>query len=329
MGARSGHPEDWSPTGARYLHVPRSVLWCGRGSFSAGSVIGTARTQLARWIGIARASRTSGCAQALCAVGLLLMAASSSSVRAAPAFQVPELRGHVNDYAFVLSGADTQRLETRLREYEAKTGHQFALLTVPSLNGVPLEQYSIGVAQAWRLGRAKADDGLLMVVAIIDRKARIEVGYGLEGVIPDAIAARVVRETLKPAFVENAFASGIDAGFEVLIKATDAGWRRLHERILVQPTESLPWKWVLLPLLLPLLLFRLLGGGGSRPRGDPCAIRSVDGRDRLRRGDVSSPLDSGFAESFSSRTGGSSSGGGGGYSGGGGSFGGGGASGSW
>ena len=258
------------------------------------------------------------------------MAASAASVHAAPAIAVPELHGHVNDYAFVLSGADAQRLETRLSEYEAKTGHQFALLTVPSLNGVPLEQYSIGVAQAWRLGREKADDGLIMVLATIDRKARIEVGYGLEGAIPDAIAARVVRETLGPAFVESAFASGIEAGFDVLIKATDAGWRPLHERFQVQPTERVPWKWVLLPLLLPLLLFRLLGGG-SRPRGDPSAIRSVDGWDRLRRGDVSSPGDSGFnlgfGESHSSSS--SSSSGGSSYSGGGGSFGGGGASGSW
>src|SRR5262249_3035632 len=105
--------------------------------------------------------------------------------------------------------------------YEQRSGHQFALLSVPSLEGDSLEEFSIRVAERWKLGRKGKDDGLILVVVPNEHKMRIEVGYGLEGVIPDAIASRVVRDVLAPAFRRNDFAGGIEAAFDVLMRTAD------------------------------------------------------------------------------------------------------------
>ena len=110
----------------------------------------------------------------------------------ARALEVPPLRGPVNDLASVLTPEQRSALEQKLLAHRDATSQEFALLTVPSLQGEPIEDYSIAVAEAWKLGSEKEDDGLVMVVALQDRKMRIEVGYGLEGAIPDALAARPV-----------------------------------------------------------------------------------------------------------------------------------------
>jgi uncharacterized protein len=278
------------------------------------------------WSVIVNAGPAGWRARALCSVIMLLTTSPAKTAHAAPAFEAPALGGHVNDYAQVLSTVDARRLEARLTAFEATTGHQFALLTVRSLNGVPLEQYSIKVAEAWQLGSNKGDNGLIMVIATGDRNMRIEVGYGLEGAIPDAIAARVIRETLAPAFRRREFAAGIDAGFGQLIDAANGGVRLLQRRFNAQASEQLPWKWLLLPLLLPLLVLWILGGG-SVPRNDPAAIRSRRSR-LIGRGSVASD-ELGFSGGGSSNSAGSFSSSAGGVSGGGGDFGGGGASGSW
>src|SRR5262249_20887375 len=116
--------------------------------------------------------------------------------RAVEAADVPKLQGHVNDYARLLPAERAQALEARLADYERGSGHGFALLTLASLNGDALEDFSIHVAEQWKLGRKGKDDGLILLIVRDDRKMRIEVGYGLEGEIPDAIASRVIREVL-------------------------------------------------------------------------------------------------------------------------------------
>jgi uncharacterized protein len=147
----------------------------------------------------------------------VLAACAWGCAAAAWARDVPELRARVNDLAGTLEPAQVRALEAKLETHEQATGQQFVLLTVPSLEGDPIEDFSIRTVEKWKLGQKKVDDGLLMVVAPNDRKLRIEVGYGLEGEIPDAFASAVIREVLTPAFRRGAYAEGIDQAFDLLI----------------------------------------------------------------------------------------------------------------
>jgi len=132
---------------------------------------------------------------------------------------VPALRGRVNDLAGVLDPAAAARLEARLADFERETTHQIAVLTVPSLEGEPIEVFSLRVAEAWQLGQKGLDNGILLLVAVQDRQARIEVGYGLEGVVPDVIAKRVLEDVILPHFRAGDPAAGIAAGVAALMQA--------------------------------------------------------------------------------------------------------------
>jgi uncharacterized protein len=133
--------------------------------------------------------------------------------------KLPELHGRVNDLAGILSPPRAQALEQGLERYEQHTGHQFALLTIDTLGGLPLEEYSIKLAEKWKLGDPKRDDGLIFLVVKNDRKMRIEVGYGLEGAIPDLVAKRVLDHYATPHFRSGDFPGGIELSFEQLMKA--------------------------------------------------------------------------------------------------------------
>jgi uncharacterized protein len=113
-----------------------------------------------------------------------------------------------------------QQLEQRLERFENETGHQIAVLTIPSLQGDALESFSIRVAENWKIGKKGFDNGVILVIAQNDRKLRIEVGYGLEGVLPDAIASRIIREVIVPRFRANEYVGGIEAGIESIMKVT-------------------------------------------------------------------------------------------------------------
>ncbi|MBI3179276.1 MAG: TPM domain-containing protein, partial [Deltaproteobacteria bacterium] len=127
----------------------------------------------------------------------------------AAALAVPALRQRVTDLAGLLTSDVHAQIESDLAAHEAKTSQQFAVLTVPTLAGDPLEDFSMRVVEAWKLGRKDGDNGLLMLVAVKERKIRIEVGYGLEGNIPDALASRVVRNVMQPRFREGDYTGGI------------------------------------------------------------------------------------------------------------------------
>src|SRR4249920_408499 len=105
---------------------------------------------------------------------------------------VPPLKARVTDLTGTLSASETQALDSRLRDFERAKGSQIAVLMLPSTQPETIEQYSIRVAEAWKIGRARVDDGVILVVAKNDRALRIEVGRGLEGAIPDALAKRIV-----------------------------------------------------------------------------------------------------------------------------------------
>jgi len=111
------------------------------------------------------------------------------------------------------------QLEKRLDQFETQTRHQIAVLTIPSLNGDSLEDFSIRVAEAWKIGHQGGDDGVILIIARDDRKIRIEVGYGLEGVLPDAVANRIIQDMIVPRFRDQDFAGGIESGTFAIIQA--------------------------------------------------------------------------------------------------------------
>lgn len=154
----------------------------------------------------------------------LLAGLAGALLLAALAFaevEVPHLTARVTDLSGVLDEAQRAALEERLRAFEARKGAQFAVLVLPSTQPETIEQYGIRVADAWKLGRKGVDDGLILIVATDDRRLRIEVGRGLEGVVPDAIAKRVIEEIIAPRFREGDVPGGIEAGVERLMGLVD------------------------------------------------------------------------------------------------------------
>ncbi len=130
---------------------------------------------------------------------------------------VPSRAARVTDLTQTLSTPQQQALEQKLVALEAQKGSQIAVLIVPSTKPEEIEQFSIRVAEAWKLGRKGIDDGVILLVAKDDRTLRIEVGYGLEGAIPDIAAKRIIEETITPRFRTGDFYSGIDQGVDRLI----------------------------------------------------------------------------------------------------------------
>src|ERR1700682_412412 len=134
---------------------------------------------------------------------------------------VPPLSGRVVDQTRTLSSGDIASLTQTLKEFEARKGSQIAVLIVPTTAPETIEQYSLRVAEAWKIGRKKIDDGALVVVAKNDRKLRIEVGYGLEGALNDVTAKRIIDEVITPKFRSGDFAGGISAGVARIIGVID------------------------------------------------------------------------------------------------------------
>lgn len=130
---------------------------------------------------------------------------------------VPPLTARVTDQTGTLSGEAVTRLEAKLADVEAKKGSQIAVLIVPTTQPEEIEQYSIRVADQWKLGRKGIDDGAILLVAKNDRRVRIEVGRGLEGALPDAIANRIISETITPRFKTGDYDGGVTAGVDQII----------------------------------------------------------------------------------------------------------------
>jgi uncharacterized protein len=134
---------------------------------------------------------------------------------------VPPLWGHrVHDEAHVLKAETIDKLESMLKQHEDSTTNQIAVLIIPSLEGDVLEAYSLRVAHTeWKLGKDNNDNGVLLLIAVEDRKMRIEVGQGLEGPLPDAVANRIIRNEIAPHFREQEYDAGVIAGVEGIIDA--------------------------------------------------------------------------------------------------------------
>ncbi|HEX2825438.1 MAG TPA: TPM domain-containing protein [Burkholderiales bacterium] len=151
--------------------------------------------------------------RAALAAAALLFAAFAALAQVA----LPNVTSRVTDTSGTLTAQQRSALEERLRAFEAKKGSQIVVVVVPTTQPEAIEQYAIRLAEQVKPGRKKIDDGVILVVAIKDRTLRIEVGYGLEGVIPDAVAKRVVSDDIVPHFKRGDFYGGIDAGVTRLI----------------------------------------------------------------------------------------------------------------
>lgn len=149
--------------------------------------------------------------------GLLLLLVVLFSSATWALVDVPKLSARVTDLTQTLSPGQIQALDSKLAAFETKKGSQIAVLIVPTTQPEDIAQFGIKVADLWRIGRKGVDDGIIFIIAKDDRKFRLEVGYGLEGVIPDAIAKRITSETVKPYFKSGDFVGGINAGVDQII----------------------------------------------------------------------------------------------------------------
>jgi uncharacterized protein len=135
------------------------------------------------------------------------------------ALDLPALKGYVNDYADIISPSAQDKLETRLRSIEASDSTQIVIVTVNSLEGVPIEDFGIKLAEKWKIGQVKRDNGVLFIVSKTDKRMRIEVGRGLEGVLTDLRAGRIIDNVVRPRFQSGDFDGGFIDGAEAIISA--------------------------------------------------------------------------------------------------------------
>ena len=152
---------------------------------------------------------------------LLLFCAVYLPWQVAAQVAVPALTGHVIDQTGTLSAEQLRSLEQTLRAFEVRKGSQLAVLIVPTTQPETIEQFGIRVADKWKLGRKKVDDGAILLVAKNDRTVRIEVGYGLEGVLTDALSKRIIETAIIPYFKQQDFYAGIKTGMELIQKVVD------------------------------------------------------------------------------------------------------------
>jgi uncharacterized protein len=178
---------------------------------------------------------------------------------AEPLVAVPALKSRVTDLAGMLTPEQAAALEAKLGAFEQAKGSQVAVLIVPTTRPEEIEQYSIRVAEAWKLGRKGVDDGALLLVARDDRRVRIEAGYGLEGVLPDATANRIIDEDIVPRFRDGDYYGGIDAGVDRMLRVIEG--EPLPEPEHRGMSRDSPGLGNLLPLLL---IFALVGGSVLR-----------------------------------------------------------------
>jgi len=182
--------------------------------------------------------------------GLLLLFSFLAGAEVA----VPPLTARVTDLTGTLSGGAVARIEAKLADFEAKKGSQIAVLIVPTTAPEEIEQFGIRVEDAWKLGRKGVDDGVYLIVAKNDRRVRIEVAYGLEGALPDAVANRIITETITPHFKLGDYDGGVEAGINQIISVVNG-----------EPLPQPDKKWERhsgLGNMLPLLLIVVVVAGG-------------------------------------------------------------------
>jgi len=229
---------------------------------------------------------------------------------------VPEFRQRVIDQSGTLSPEEISTLESTLEQFERQTSNQIVVLIIPSLQGESIEDYTLRIAEKNKFGKKERNNGILLLVAKEDRQLRIEVGYGLEGALPDATADQIIRHEIVSRFRSGDFFEGIAAGVEAIMAATKGEYQGEGDERRSRTSNYVPILFAFVFLLFFMRLFfgsrRHYIGRKGYTSGGPWWFGGMGG--------------GGFG---GSGFGGGGFGGGGGFSGGGGSFGGGGASGRW
>ncbi len=146
----------------------------------------------------------------------------------AHALEVPRLQGYVNDYAGMLSAASVQKMETELKSFEQTDSTQIVVLTIPTLEGENIEDFSLRVAEAWKIGQKGKDNGAIILIARTERKIRIEVGRGLEGKLTDLVSGRIIRYEIAPSFKAGDFDGGIEKGVSSVIAVVKGEYKAEH-----------------------------------------------------------------------------------------------------
>jgi uncharacterized protein len=244
---------------------------------------------------------------------LFLAAALAAAQEAVP----PPPARYFNDYAGVVASSEARRLEEKLKRFDEETSSQVVVAIFPELPAESLEDFTVRTAESWKVGRKELDNGAVLFVFVNDRKMRLEVGYGLEGALPDATAKRIIEDVIAPRFRNGRYGEGVEAGVDAILAATRGEYT-------APPRKPGGTDGGALALLVPIgfiALIFILSRRLDRPLG-PLAGH------RRRRGGFWYIGPGGFGGGGGGG-GGWGGGGGGGFGGGGGSFGGGGASGSW
>jgi uncharacterized protein len=263
-----------------------------------------------------------------CKVIILLLFLLCVCLHYVCALEVPEHpKGRITDFTHTLSSTEISYLDQKLADYEQQTTNQIAVLMIPSLKGDNLEDYSIRLADTWKIGQAGKDNGVILLIVKNDRKLRIEVGYGLEGVLPDGLAGSIIRNQIAPFFKKGQFFHGINHGTSAIMKAISPTFRPIEPKVGgVSPLPAAPSESESKPTDIFGVLFVLLIIGFS------ITILYWISNWIIKHNVTFGSGPAGFSGggfSGGGFSGGGFSGGGGGFSGGGGGFGGGGASGSW
>src|SRR5262249_22979275 len=249
-------------------------------------------------------------------LGLLL----SVVAFAAYALTFPALTGRVVDEAGILDPATKAALEQKLSDFETKTTGQLVVVTLKSLQGTSIEDYGYQLGRHWQIGQKEKNTGALLIVAPNERKVRIEVGYGFEGTLSDAVSKLIIENSIVPRLRANDFAGGIGRGVDDIIQAVSVDSEEWKARARQRPGDEPGLLHVLALLFLLFILFVIVRSVARQGRG---YSQTGAGPRRGSRGPIFIPIPGSWGSSRSSWSGG------GGFSGGGGSFGGGGASGSF
>ncbi|OGU14872.1 MAG: hypothetical protein A2076_08475 [Geobacteraceae bacterium GWC2_53_11] len=192
------------------------------------------------------------------------------------ALEAPPLTGRVTDLARMLSPESQQQLEQKLAAFERETSNQVVVLTVPSLQGDDIDRFSIRVAEAWKIGQKGRDNGVLLIIAQAERKVRIEVGMGLQGVLPDITAGRIIRDVMRPHLKSGNYDQGIAAGVDGIIAATKGEFKGTGQpaRNHVAKTSSPSFAVMLLGAVVAIAVLGLFSrylGGAAGAVGFPLA----------------------------------------------------------
>jgi uncharacterized protein len=180
-------------------------------------------------------------------VAFALLAACTTATAQQGLVPVPEIKARVTDLTQTLTPDQSSALEAKLRAFEQSKGAQVTVLIVPTTKPEEIEQYSIRVVEQWKIGRRNVDDGALLIVALNDRRVRIEVGYGLEGALPDATANRIIQQDIVPAFKRGDFYGGINTGVDRIMRTIEG--EPLPAPEVSPPAAGVPGLMHVLPIL--------------------------------------------------------------------------------